>query len=774
MKSSITKLILVTIIIVLLLPLTFAATKTFRVQETEFVRLRPQAQDADNDQIVYTYSEPLDQQGEWQTDYDDAGEYTITITASDGLTESREEILLIVENKNQPPKLVENKITIKETQTIDLKTLVTDADNDVLTFVFEPPFDRNGIWITGYDDAGRQVVTFSASDGEFTEQLRVEVQVLETNQAPKIIDSFAQQGLVQISEAQILHFWVYVADEDNTTLSYRWQLDNKSISNSPQGEYHFNYDDAGDHALKVTVQDQELETTAQWTIVVEQVNRAPQLAVLPITVQEGGFIKLNVPNQDLDGDIITYSFEPPLNEQGEWQTDYQDAGEYTIQVQATDGQLTTEGEINIIIIDVDRAPQLEAPLQVSVQEGELLSIPVAFIDPDEDDVTIAFQNLPEGVIFNEENRTLYWTPGYDTISRRGGFVSNALNALRIEHIFLRESTVSFIITACGKDLCTSQPVEVTVHNVNRAPEFANFENIILTEKEEIQLDAFAQDPDGDKVRYYFTEPLGLRSGKWKTNINNEGTYTAYVTATDGYDGTTVPVHITVKKKNQQPSLKIKDDSIIVNEGQQFLLRVEATDDDKDELEISLKNAPSGSSFNGLVFTWEPGFKVVSNGTRSWKDPLFRISPFLNRKLNDNQVIEWLEFTVSDGETEVIHPVKVKIKNVNQAPQLLDSIPGDTITIKNNEPALFHVAVRDPDQDELHYEWDFGFGQEEIRGTSTVRRTFVTPGTKKVTVRASDGMYFVEKEWAVNVEEEVYVPPVQPVAPPTFKVFVIKS
>src|SRR3989338_870753 len=137
MKPAYAKRITVLVLCLLLIPAALAAMKTFRVQETEFVRLNPQAIDADNDKIVYTYSKPLDEQGEWQTTYDDAGEYPITITASDGVTETKEEIILIVENKNQPPILKENKIVIKETQEVDLKQFVQDPDNDVLSFVFQ-------------------------------------------------------------------------------------------------------------------------------------------------------------------------------------------------------------------------------------------------------------------------------------------------------------------------------------------------------------------------------------------------------------------------------------------------------------------------------------------------------------------------------------------------------------------------------------------------------------------------------------------------------------
>jgi len=266
----------------------------------------------------------------------------------------------------------------------------------------------------------------------------------------------------------------------------------------------------------------------------------------------------------------------------------------------------------------------------------------------------------------------------------------------------------------------------------------------------------------------------VRNGKWNTNIDSEGVYTTYVTAYDGQDEITQPVQITVKKKNRLPTLKIKDDKVTVNEGHLFSIRANAADSDNDTLEIGLKNPPAGASFNEGLFLWQPGFDIVMNASRSWKDSLFRKSPFFNKKLNENQAVLWLEFSVSDGEAETIHPVKVTLKNVNQAPQLVDYLPPDTLTVKTNEPVLFHVAVKDLDQDQLSYEWNFGFGQDEVTGTSTVHRTFLTPGTKTVEVSVSDGVQEIRKEWIVKVEEDVYVPPVIKPVPPTFKVYVIRS
>ena len=64
-----------------------AAIKTFHVEETEFVKVSAEAIDPDNDAIHYYYTPPLDDLGEWQTDYGDAGEYQVDAAVHPGSEE---------------------------------------------------------------------------------------------------------------------------------------------------------------------------------------------------------------------------------------------------------------------------------------------------------------------------------------------------------------------------------------------------------------------------------------------------------------------------------------------------------------------------------------------------------------------------------------------------------------------------------------------------------------------------------------------------------------
>ena len=772
------KIIFAVIIFILIINLSVAATRTFYIKENDFIRVRPEAVDLDQDKVTFTYSPPLDEQGEWQTGYDDAGEYEIEITADDGIDQSIEKIKIIVENSNQAPYLKENKLTIKETETANLKDLVADPDNDVLTYQFNAPFDKNGLWQTNYEDAGTFVTEFIVNDGEYEKNMRAEVEILPSNQPPIITETFYTEKNIQLDENERLDFWVKAFDKDDDPTTYQWTIDGETIGVASSGEYAFDFDSAGDHFLKVSVSDGNKESNEEWTISVDNVNRAPEFKLLPIVVNEEEKVSLDLLQFDADGDVIDYTFESPLNNQGEWQTNYDDAGKYTLTVTGTDGDLTTTEDTTITVLDVDRAPLLDVPDQIEVNENEELSFFIKTSDPDGDNVKVSVDGLPEEANYNPNNGEVSWKVSYDYIHRNGGIISNFLNFLRLEHFLLKKQDLPITISACGKEVCTFKETNIVIYNINRAPEFTeNLADVNIKVNEKVIIVPHAEDADGDIVNYAFTEPLGKRTGEWKPGYEDAGEYTAYVSASDGKLVRTIPLNINVQAENRAPTIKIKDDNLVVNEGQEFSFSVSAADPDGDEINLRLDNLPPGASFNEGLFVWKAPFNSVTNASRNWWNNLVSANSYLNKKFNHNKAELWLSFVTSDGEFETVHPVKVTIKDVNQAPQLLDYLPAEEISAKLGEKVIFHVAVKDADNDPLQYEWGFGLNQDKAYGTDTIERTFTKPGEKTIKVVVSDGLKEVVKEWKVNVLNEVITgttaQPTIPQIPFTIGVYVIE-
>ena len=98
------------LLMIILIPAAVALQKTFAVQEADLVNVKPIAIDPDRETVFYTYGKPLNSSGQWQTTYDDAGEYGIEITASDGLTRTTERIILTVAEKSLVLRLLNIKL----------------------------------------------------------------------------------------------------------------------------------------------------------------------------------------------------------------------------------------------------------------------------------------------------------------------------------------------------------------------------------------------------------------------------------------------------------------------------------------------------------------------------------------------------------------------------------------------------------------------------------------------------------------------------------------
>ncbi len=765
-------IILALISILIIVQTVFAATRTFEVSEGDFVKIKPEAVDVDNDKITFTYTPPLDAEGEWQTDYDDAGTYDVTITASDSTSETTEDVTIIVKNTNQPPFLVKNKLSAQEKETINLKELVQDPDDDALIYSFTPPFNKEGEWQPGYNDAGSQTVVFHANDGEFNERFQVEIKVLDKNQPPTITQMFSTKTALSFVEDSTVEFSVQAQDNDDDPITYSWLLNEKEITTKLSGAHYFDHSSAGEYTLKLVVGDGINTETREWVITIENENRKPEVSHVPIIVHENEKVTLNLPATDIDGDALTYTYKDLLNEDGEWQTNYEDAGEYTVIVTASDGEFTDTITIPITVLNVNRAPTLILPSLLSAYENEELSWIIETYDPDEEDIEISITNTPLNAKLNQKKKTFTWKPDYTTIQRKDNAFTTFLSAFGLEKFLLKKKTVPLHVEVCDKSLCSVGTVNVIVHNTNRPPILQSTSPINVTETETVSIQPTAVDPDGDFIRYTFSDPVHKKTGKWETHYEAAGVYQVNVTASDGEFSDSSTITLTVHQKNREPSIKIKDDTITVNEGQEFSIDVTATDPDNDNLNIVLENIPPGASFVDGTFTWVPQFNSAIGKTDSAWHNFISSSSYLNRKLSKEKAVVWLSFVASDGTTTVNYPVKVTIKNTNQPPTILDYLPQTEITVKQNEPTIFHATAKDPDNDPLKYTWTFSAREGRVKGTDTVERTFTTPGKKKVRLSVSDGRDTIVKEWHVTVTPEEYIPPAPQIENDMFNIYVI--
>ncbi len=556
--------------------------------------------------------------------------------------------------------------------------------------------------------------------------------------------AFALNKNFKVEETEKVKLNTEASDFDGDTLTYSY-----SEPFDENGEWQTTYGDAGEYQIQVKVSDGQEETVETITLVVTKKNRKPELSLAPIKVKEGEKITLNLPEKDLDGDILTYSLGEPFNNERVWQTNFLDAGTYEVKGIVSDGEFEKTFTINIEINNVDRPPQLNVPLTLNALEGETFNYNIIAKDPDKEEVTVTIEGLPEEATF--DGKKITWIPSFDVIKNKETFLSPLLKELGVTNILLKDKVYNLLIKACSKEICTEKEVQLTLSNVNREPQLTTSQNITVTEKEKIILNVSGQDPDGDKIRYSFSSPLNHK-GEWKTKLGDAGQYTVFVSANDGLNQIAVPVGINILKDNHEPKIKVKKDKFIVNENEQLSFEVTTKDKDDDEVVLSLENYPVDSSFENGTFKWTPSAEIVQGTSPHWWDNLFNRIPSINKRWNNHEEIVFLEFTANDMIAETIHPVKITIKNVNQGPKIVDYLPAREIKVDVNKPVLFHVSAVDKDSDFLTYKWSFGLGEIGVGGTDTIERTFVRPGKKYVKVIVSDGKQSVKKEWAIEVKD----------------------
>ncbi len=323
------------------------------------------------------------------------------------------------------------KKTVKEGDLVSFPNLkAVDPDGDPITYTFSAPLDAKGEWQTKKGDAGSYIVTITASDGTNKVSQKVAIVVEAANSAPVI----TLKDEVRIKEGQTIKIVPEVKDPDGdkVTITYSGWMTTDT--------YQTKFTDAGTHEVTVTASDGTLKSSKTIKVIVEDVNRAPVISqVSPITVNEGELAKIDVKVSDPDSDKLTIKYSDPFNENGEWQTKKGDAGKYSIDITATDGKLYDIESVLVTVKSVNKAPVISGVSDMTVKEGETVTLSPTVTDPEGDEVKVTYSGW-----MTSNTKKL----GYDDQG---------------EH--------KVTITATDGINTVTKTVTITVEDVNRPPEF---------------------------------------------------------------------------------------------------------------------------------------------------------------------------------------------------------------------------------------------------------------------------------------------------------------
>ena len=251
------------------------------VQETDLISLVPKAEDPDKDAILaFTFTSPLNDDGEWQTTYGDSGEYTVTVTVSDGELATSRDVLIIVNKKEESPtidssKPIESSLTIDETQSIDFSVTASDLNNDPLSYEWK--FD-GAVVATGteytyqsdYDSAGTHTVKIEVNDGLSSATKIWSVDVRNVNRKPVL----EEMGDIEARETDTVTITALATDDDNDQITYSIS-DSRFTQEDNVFTWETDYDSAGTYEVTISAGDGQDTSEETFTVAVANVNRPP-------------------------------------------------------------------------------------------------------------------------------------------------------------------------------------------------------------------------------------------------------------------------------------------------------------------------------------------------------------------------------------------------------------------------------------------------------------------------------------------------------------------
>jgi hypothetical protein len=182
------------------------------------------------------------------------------------------------------------------------------------------------------------------------------------------------------------------------------------------------FDSEGVYGFEIEASDTLLKTVATFTFSVSNENQLPVWnsgidTVLVVAEGDSLFVDLDTLVTDLDGDKLTFTVSSDDVSFDSFDTTtsilslrplFSDAAEYSVTVTADDGKIQIEQTIVVKIININRAPQINAPLEgASVEIHKTLTKTLDITDPDGDVLTVEVLE-PAGltVDFDQANKEI--------------------------------------------------------------------------------------------------------------------------------------------------------------------------------------------------------------------------------------------------------------------------------------------------------------------------------------------------------------------------------
>ncbi|MBI2151099.1 tandem-95 repeat protein, partial [Candidatus Woesearchaeota archaeon] len=714
----------------------FTVDTTQEAVEGETVSFTVTAIDPDDGNIATVSAEefqdstfnPITGEFSWTTDFNDAGEHTVTFTAVDNndatVTPTVDVTIVVTDNPSylvidsfSPP----NPVNMIEMESKDFSIIAQNDGSSALAYTWtldgnlQSDTDASFTYTTDYTSAGEHTLIVTINDGSASVSKRWDIDVENANRPPVL----APIGNKEVDENEELSFSLTATDADNDDLTFSATgLPTGVELNEDTGVFAWtpSFTQAGVYTVVFTVTDENDGTDSETiTITVTDVNRAPVFTV--DTNQEAvegetvSFIVTAIDPDDGNAAVVNAeAFQDstfnPITGEFSWTTDFNDAGEHIVTFTAIDNNIPTVNskvDVTIAVTDNLQSPIIdsftpESPVEMQETETETFTVIVSDAD-----------TLPANLIYTWTlDGTLQPDTGLSFI-----YVSNYDDE--------REHTLVFQVSDEGMRT-DSQEWEINVKNTNRLPELDAIGNKPVAENDLLSFTLIATDADNDDLTFSATGlPTGAELNEdtgvfaWTPDFTQAETYSVIFTVTDENGGTDSETILDLIGPQS------------VNENVLLQFTVNAIDADGDALTYSVSDLPTGAVFDATTrtFSWTPSYDQEGDHTVT-----FHVEDTLN----------------AFDEEEVI----ITVGNSNRVP-VLDAI-GNKI-VDENVLLQFTVSATDADEDALTYstsDLPTGAVFDTTSHTFTWTPSYDQSGSYEVTFQVSDGENSDEERITITV------------------------
>ena len=477
-------------------------------------------------------------------------------------------------------------------------------------------------WTPYANQTGNYTVRFNVTDGLLSDSGEVRIRVNTLNRAP-VLEVLGNMTANVRSE---LRFTVNATDADGDILTYSATGVPANATFTPDSQTFVwtpYTNQTGNYTVRFNVTDGMLSDSGEVLIRVDALNRAPVFAsITDASVNQKEVLTMNVTASDPDGDILTYSATGlpagagfnAVTRQFTWSPAYNQVGNHTVTFSASDGSLTTSGNVTFTAVKVNYAPYftLGDYTKKTIFEGRAIRLNINAADWNQDIITYSATNLPEGAKVDSATHTFSWTPGFN-----------------------QADTYDITLIVSDGKLQNSKLLRIIVLDSTKAPVFEPIMDASVNQNETLTISVAASDPDGDLLTYSAANlPAGAvfdpltRQFSWSPSYDQVGAYVVTFNAHDGSLTTSINVTFTSVKVNYAPYFILGDyTKKTIFEGRTIRLNINAADWNQDIITYSATNLPEGAKVDSAThtFSWTPGYTqagthrinlIVSDGSLS--------------------------------------------------------------------------------------------------------------------------------------------------------------